>query len=93
MAQRIVLPVLGGAMAPYGSHAPQMQSGNISENWSLDVLQCGRGVDTTASIRAQYPFALSYIRVTNTYATVPNHDKAQKLYLSINAAAVNTLAG
>lgn len=93
MAQRITIPVLGGAMAPYGSHAPMLQPGNVSENWHVDVTQIGRGVDTPASVRALYTAALSYVRVSNTYTTVPNHYKAQRLYLSINAAALDALAG
>lgn len=92
MANRIIIPVLGGALAPYGSHAPQLQSGNVSENWHVDVIQLGRGVDTTAAVRAQFSNALSYVKITNTFQTVPNHSKAQLVYLSINSAALDTLA-
>lgn len=92
MANRIVFPVLGGTLAPYGSHAPAMQTGNISENWHYDVSSLERAVDTTAAVRATYPAALSYIRVVNTYTTVSKHSKAQKLYLGITAAALDTLA-
>lgn len=91
MANRIALPVLGGTLAPYGSHAPIMQTGNVSEAWHFTVEQLERGVDTSAAIRAVYPNALSYINVVNTYSTVSKHSKAQRLYLNINAAAVDTL--
>jgi len=93
LAQRITLPVLGGAMAPYGSHAPQLQTGNVSENWHYDVTDVGKAVDTTAAVRAQYPFALCSIRVKNVATTVSTHYKGQMLYLSINSAAVDALAG
>lgn len=93
MARRITIPVLGGTMAPYGSHAPALQTGNVSENWHLDVdWQIGRGVDTTAAMQLQFPFALSKVRITNTFTTVPNHSKAQIVYLSITSAALDALS-
>lgn len=93
MAQRIVIPVLGGTLAPYGSAAPRLQGTNISENWHVDVTQLERGVDTTATVQALYPNAKSYINIVQTYRTVSKHSKAMRIYTTLTASALDALAG
>lgn len=90
MAQRIVLRVLGAGLAPYSSSTPILPNGGISEDISYDVSQLQGGFDTTAAQRTAFPNALSAIYVKYVKA---NHFQSDLIYVNINAAAVNALAG
>lgn len=90
MAQRIVIRVLGNTLAPY---SPSINlNGAISEDRYVNVTQLGMAKDTTTAQRVQFPVALSYVTVTNQSISTSNHVKGSRVYLNINAAALNALA-
>ena len=95
MANRIKLTVLGATLAPYTSlsgisiGSPTLINGGISEQWSLDISQLQRGVDTTTTQRALYPLALSSVVIKYVNA---NHFETSTVFITIDSTALNTLA-
>ena len=92
MANRIKLMVLGSTLAPYTSAqgGPQFQTaGAVSEYQSFDVSQLQRGVDSPASVTANYPHALSTLVVKYVNA---NHFQTAVIYVNSTQDQINSLA-
>lgn len=92
MAQRVKITILGATLAPYASlngTAPIFLNGGLSEDWSLDVSQLQRGVDTSAAQRVTYPYALSSLVIKYVNA---NHFQTSTVFISVDRATLDTLA-